>query len=387
MSYDVSVVVPMYNAEKFIRSCVGSALNQTMKNIEVIIIDDCSTDNSLNLCRELYGSNDRVKIFQQPVNHGPGAARNAGIREASGEYIAFLDSDDEMLPENLQKMYTAAKEHDADVLHNDCLRIMLPLEDGKIPAEMLDYPDNIIISRMDVGEARTEIQKLSDNLADRFDLWIKGSLHIHVGNKMFRRSFVVDNGLSFPEAKFPEGTMLSEDDIFCLQCILTAKNYVLMPGGWYVIRFNDTSATRIAKTVVKIINAVHSQLEVVKCLRAMGERIPFMKDEANFTKAADTILRRTEDFAVRLNYQNVCQEAAGQGSGSEALRTYEKFSTLFREEFGDKAPYVEFLFFQLHDTYPELPKLFVLNHEAMEAVKRAFKEAQAAGKEFIIERK
>ena len=378
MSYDVSVVVPVYNAEKYIRFCVDSALNQTLKNIEVIIVDDRSTDNSLNLCRELYGNNNRVKIFQQPVNHGPGAARNAGIREASGEYIAFLDSDDEIMPEHLQNMFTAAKEHDADVLHNNCLRIMLPLEDGTIPAEMLDYPDNIIITRMDIGEARTEIQKLSDNLAERFDLWIKGSLHIHVGNKLFRRSFVVDNGLSFPEAKFPGGTMLSEDEIFCLQCILSAKNYVLMPGGWYVVRFNDTSATRTAKTVTRIINAVQSNLEVVKCLRAMGEKIPFMKDEANFTAAVNAILRKTENFAVRPNYQD---------AGQESLRADERFSALFREEFGDKAPYVEFLFYQLHETYPELPKLFLMDHDAMEAVRRAFKEAKAAGKEFIIERK
>ena len=377
MKYDVSVVVPMYNAENFIRPCVDSALNQTLKNVEVIIVDDRSTDNSLQLCRELYGSNERVRIVQQPVNHGPGAARNTGIREAHGEYIAFLDSDDEMLPEHLQCMFTAAKEHDADVIHNDCLRIMLPLEDGTIPAEMLDYPDNILINRMDIGEAITDIHALSDDLAQRFDLWKKGGLHIHVGNKLFRRSLIVDNGLSFPEAKFAGGTMLAEDELFCLQCILTAKNYVRMPGGWYLIRFNDTSATRIAKTVIKVINAVQSQLEAVNFLRAISERIPFLKNEANFTAAVNTVLREIENFAVRSNYQD---------AGQECLRADEKFSALFREEFGDKAPYVEFLFYQLHETYPKLPKLFVLDPEALEDVRRAFNEAKASGKDFIIER-
>ncbi len=378
MSCDVSVVVPMYNAGKFIRPCVGSALNQTMKNIEVIIVDDRSTDNSLNLCREIYGGNERVKIFQQPVNHGPGAARNRGIREASGEYIAFLDSDDEIMPEQLQKMFSAAKEHDADVLHNDSLRIMLPLEDDTIPAEMLSHPDNIIINKMDIGEGIKDIQTLPADLSQRFSRWKNGGLHCHVGNKLFRRSLIADNALSFPEAKLQGGTMLSEDDLFCLQCLLAAKNYVLMPGGWYVIRFNDTSATRIAKTVTKIINAVGSQLEVIKSLREISERIPFLKDKANFTAAVNTILKTTEDFAVRPNYQE---------AGQQLLRDDEALSAFFNEEFGENAPYVEFLFFQLHETYPKLPKLFVMDYDAMDKVRRAFKEAKEAGREFIMERK
>lgn len=377
MSYDVSVVVPMYNVEKFIQACVDSALNQTMKNVEVIIVDDRSTDNSLNLCRELYGNNDRVKIFQQPVNHGPGAARNRGIREAGGEYIAFLDSDDEFMPGHLQSMFTAAKEHDADVIHNDSIRIMLPLEDGNIPVEMLNYPDNIIMIKLDLGESIKDIQLITSDLPQRFELWKNGALHISVCNKLFRRSFIVDNGLSFPEAKLPGGNMLSEDDIFCLQCILSAKNYVRMPGGWYVVRFNDTSVTRVSKTVVKMINAAGSQLEVIKSLRVISERIPFLKDEANFTAAVNTILKRIENFSLRNNYQD---------AGQERLREDERLSAFFRENFGDKAPYVEFLFYQLHEIYPELPKLLVLDHDAMDAARRALKEAKAAGKEFIIER-
>ena len=115
MKFDVSVVIPLYNAKKFIRACVDSVLNQTLKNVEVVIVDDCSTDDSLAYCRELYGNNDRVRIFQQPKNGGPGAARNRGVQEAEGEYIAFLDSDDEMMPFNLERIFTVAKQYDAAV--------------------------------------------------------------------------------------------------------------------------------------------------------------------------------------------------------------------------------------------------------------------------------
>lgn len=374
MSYDVSVIVPMYNAEKFIRVTVDSALNQTMKNIEVIIVDDRSTDNSLNLCRELYGSNDRVKIFQQPVNHGPGAARNRGIKEASGKYIAFLDSDDEMMPEHLQTMFTVANEYEADVIHNNRWRMMLPLEDGTNPVEMLSHPESIFLTKCDTGDPVTDTQVLPADLAQRFERWMNGGLRCNVGNKMFRRSFITENGISFPEAKLPEGTMLSEDEIFCLQCILIAKNYVLVPGGNYVYRFNDTSATKVAKPITRIVNALGSQLEVIKSLRVISERIPFLKDEANFTVAVDNIFNNIELYTLRNHYQDV---------GQEALRKDEKICAFFRDNFGDKAPYVEFLFYQLHETYPKLPKSFFFDREALKDLRRMANEAKESGKDSL----
>ncbi len=370
MSYDVSVVIPLYNAEKFIRVTVESALNQTMKNVEVIIVDDRSTDNSLNLCRELYGNNDRVKIFQQPVNHGPGAARNRGIKEASGKYIAFLDSDDEFMPEHLQTMVTAASDLQADVIHNNRLRMMLPLEDGTFPVEMLTHPESIFMIKCDNGEPVTDSLVLPADLTQRFERWINGGLQCNVGNKMFRRSFITENGISFPEAKLPNGTMLSEDELFCLQCILTAKNYVLVPGTGYVYRFNDTSATKVAKPITRIINALGSQLEVIKSLRVISERIPFLKDEANFDAAVDNILSHIEGYTLRNHYQDV---------GQEALRKDEKICAFFRDNFGDKAPYVEFLFYQLHETYPKLPKSFFFDTEALKNLRRMAKENEEAG--------
>ena len=372
MSYDVSVVIPLYNAEKFIRVTVESALNQTMKNVEVIIVDDRSTDNSLNLCRELYGNNDRVKIFQQPVNHGPGAARNRGIKEASGKYIAFLDSDDEIMPEHLHTMVTVANESNADVIHNNRIRMMLPLEDGTNPVEMLSHPESIFMTKCDKGEPVTDTLVLPADLAQRFERWIKGGLQCNVGNKMFRRSFVTENGISFPEAKLPEGTMLSEDELFCLQCMLTAKNYVLVPGSDYVYRFNDTSATKVAKPITRIVNALGSQLEVIKSLRVISERIPFLKDEANFALAVSNILSHIEEYTLRNHYQD---------TGQEALRKDEKICAFFRDNFGDKAPYVEFLFYQLHETYPKLPKSFFFDREALKDLRRMARDFQDAGKE------
>lgn len=98
----VSVVIPVYNRQATIQRAVDSVLNQTYSNIEVLVVDDGSTDNSLEMLKK-YDNDNRVKIFCQKLNQGANAARNRGIREAKGEYIAFHDSDDEWLPEKLEK--------------------------------------------------------------------------------------------------------------------------------------------------------------------------------------------------------------------------------------------------------------------------------------------
>ncbi len=369
MKYDVSVIMPLYNAKGYLKYAVDSVLNQTLKNVEVVIVDDCSTDGSLDLCKELYGSNERVRIFQQPKNAGPGAARNRGITEANGEYVAFLDSDDEMMPDNLERMFTAAKTHNADVLHNNQIRVMLPMDDGTMPLELLSQPDNIVIFQIDKGKAPDDIQPLPVDLNERLSMWKNARIAWSVCNKMIRRSFVVENDIVFPD------TTRAEDTIFCLQCLLTAKNYVIMPGGWYIVRTNESSITRISDEGSKVIKAIQAQLGVVKTLVTLAKKIPALNDADNFNTAVNTILKSIEDFSLRLSFQN---------ADHEALRNDGKISAFFREIFGEVSPYVEFLFFQLHETYPNLPEKFIDDPETLAKIKQAMKAAKASGSEFVI---
>ena len=367
MNADVSVVMPLYNAKDYLKYAVDSVLNQTLKNIEVVIVDDCSTDGSLDLCRELYGNDPRVRLFRQDKNGGPGAARNRAIAEARGEYIAFIDSDDEMLPDNLRQMFETAKKYDADFLHNNQIRATLIFEDGALSPELLNEQDNIVTCQLDRGPSLTGVELLTQDLSERLALWKEGRLQWSVCNKMIRRSFILDNGLYFPSTK------LAEDTMFCLQCLMTAKNYVLMPGGWYIVRRDGASLTRGAVSPDKSINIIKAQLQVVKNLQALAEKIPFLKDEANFTTIVNMILKNIEDFSLRFSVQDL---------GLENLRKSEKTSDFFRTSFGELAPYVEFLFFQLHEVYPEIPK--PADTDASEKLKQAIKEARALGKEFVL---
>ena len=104
-----SIIVPMYNAERYIKICINSILAQTFTDYEVIIVDDCSTYNSYKICTELYGGNKKVRLLRHEKNQGQGPARNTGIENARGEYICFVDDDDAIIPHSLEKIHKATQ--------------------------------------------------------------------------------------------------------------------------------------------------------------------------------------------------------------------------------------------------------------------------------------
>ena len=110
MQPEVSIITPLYNAESFIRVTAESVKNQTFTNFEWIIVDDCSTDSSREILKELSAQDSRIRIFYLPENMGPVRARNHGLTEAHGRFIAFLDSDDLWMPEKLDKQVRFMKE-------------------------------------------------------------------------------------------------------------------------------------------------------------------------------------------------------------------------------------------------------------------------------------
>ena len=113
----VSVIVPVYNAETTIEDCLRNLVNQTLKEIELILVNDCSTDRSLDylLAFEQYFP-DKIKIINLEENLGPGGARNVGLSYATGEYVGFVDSDDLLVVEMFEKLYSKAEETGADIV-------------------------------------------------------------------------------------------------------------------------------------------------------------------------------------------------------------------------------------------------------------------------------
>lgn len=111
----VSVIVPVHNTERYLQRCVSSLLGQTLHDIEIVLVENCSTDNSLALCHELATTDSRIKVISIAEGH-PSAARNAGIKVANGDYVGFVDSDDFVDNDMYGDMYNLASKHDLEVV-------------------------------------------------------------------------------------------------------------------------------------------------------------------------------------------------------------------------------------------------------------------------------
>ena len=114
----VSIVIAVYNCQDYIQKCVNSALSQSMQSIEIIVVDDASTDNTKNILSQIRG----IRVITLRSNSGPGKARNVGLDSCSGEYILFMDGDDCLSPKMLEEMYEEAIKNDSDIVFCDYLK-------------------------------------------------------------------------------------------------------------------------------------------------------------------------------------------------------------------------------------------------------------------------
>ncbi|OOF47360.1 glycosyltransferase family 2 protein, partial [Rodentibacter trehalosifermentans] len=115
----ISIIIPVYNSSNYLVQALNSCLNQSYSNIEIIVVDDGSTDNSVNIIKEMMSQDIRIKLFFTPSNQGPAIARNIGLENSSGEYITSLDSDDFIESNKLEKQVTFMLENNVSMTHGN----------------------------------------------------------------------------------------------------------------------------------------------------------------------------------------------------------------------------------------------------------------------------
>ena len=230
----VSVIIPVFNAEKFLGACLESILNQTLQDFEVIAVDDCSTDNSIVVAEnflEKFGG--RLKIISLPKNSGAGSVpRNEGLKFSRGKYIFFLDADDLLMPDALKTFYDAAEKFSADVVHTE--RAFTCEENS---------PQNLTpVLLVQTSCLRNKIFMESDDLAERLDLLLHSGCSVLSWAKFSRRDFLLANDIEFPQAK------IGEDALWTIQVVCLAKNFLRISNPLYVWRTAKNSVTRTKRT-------------------------------------------------------------------------------------------------------------------------------------------
>lgn len=139
----VSIIIPVYNSETSLQTCLDSAIQQTLNDIEVICVDDCSTDSSSKILHSFSDEDKRARIIKHTANQGEGAARNTGLDNANGEYIFHLDADDTIPLDAMEKLYKVAHGHKSDMAKG---RYDLIYSDGEIQQQLWSATENIIIN-------------------------------------------------------------------------------------------------------------------------------------------------------------------------------------------------------------------------------------------------
>jgi glycosyltransferase involved in cell wall biosynthesis len=200
----VSVIVPVYNVEPYLRKCLDSLVNQTLKDIEIICINDCSPDNSLIILKEFAKKDKRIRIIDFKKNQGVSVARNAGMKIASGEYFAFVDPDDYIDLDFYEKLYKLAKHKNADIA-------------------------KAIRKKTEIG---SDVEFIEDeNMNKRIR---KNKCHF-IGQ--FTTAIYRSKILKIHRVKFPVNVMASEDCCFTVHAVIVAKNiYFLNDTAYHYIR-------------------------------------------------------------------------------------------------------------------------------------------------------
>lgn len=210
----VSVIVPAYNCEKTLAQCLGNLVHQTLTDIEIIIVNDASTDGTWDVIQRCEAKfSDKVIAINSEENRGPGGARNIGLRYASGEYIGFADSDDIVAVDMFEKLYNKAKEGDYDIV--DCA---FYYEEKKMATI---YTKEELTGELD-GNKRSEL------------IVSGGFLWSHI----FKRELLVDSGLVFRE------NVILEDCEYLMYLLATVKNIGSVKEVLYNYRCFDTSASK-----------------------------------------------------------------------------------------------------------------------------------------------
>ncbi len=228
----VSVIIPVYNAEKYLRRCLDSVCSQTLQDIEIICIDDCSQDSSAEILRQYPRNFKNFKVQYLEKNHGESAARKVGLDLAQGEFLAFVDNDDEIDLNFYEKLYEKAKAENADIVKGMAVEIEYS---GK----------KHLIKQMPTG---------AENKLFFVGFW---------WSAIYKKSLIVENNISFSTSH-----PLGGDLLFLNQAVIAAKNLQLVNDVYYHYYRREDSGDSKILSEEKISSALSIYVAVINNINA-----------------------------------------------------------------------------------------------------------------------
>lgn len=242
----VSIIMPVYNSEKYVGKAIESVLNQTFKEFELLLIDDGSTDSSGSICDEYEARDSRIKVVHQ-TNHGISRARNCGIDLAVGEYIGFIDNDDFYYKDYIKDNYALGCQYNADVVRFDRLRVRTfensskQIKDISGTRGMFQNEENVTVLR-------------NEEIIQHYSKIKKSGALYGVWNALYKRSFLNEHNLRFNDKIHYGG----EDLLINLEVLEKANCYVFHKGVYYRYerRYGNSTSTKFHINRIKTLSMI-----------------------------------------------------------------------------------------------------------------------------------
>ncbi len=236
----VSVIIPAYNAENYIKRCLDSVINQVYKNLEIIVVDDSSTDNTKQIIKEYSEKDSRIIPFYSSLNKGVSASRNIGLKSATGDYIMFVDSDDEITKDAIRRMVDISNKYNSDYVDSYHLLNYTKDNNKKVTFTEHKVPKNVLV----LGSLK-ENNKVLDT-------------YTYVTGKLFKKELI-------GELQFDENLSRYEDLVFEHQLKSRVKNYVLLNKVIYIYyQREDSLVNTFGKKHLCYLDAAKSVREIYK---------------------------------------------------------------------------------------------------------------------------
>ncbi|MBW4425557.1 MAG: glycosyltransferase [Nostoc desertorum CM1-VF14] len=278
MNPKVSVIIPAYNTEAYIAKAIESVLEQTLTDIEVIIVDDASSDKTVEVAKSF--TDPRLKVIVNQQNLGAAGARNRALRAAQGEWIAVLDSDDWYAPERLEKLVSLANEKNADMIADDLYLI----KDGETS------PWSTLIQESE--EHIDKIIQIDIVYFVKTDAYGEPGLHLGISKPLFKREFLVKHGIEYDDA-----IRMGQDFWIDMKCLIKGARFFLEPKPYYFYRSRPGSLVHKSQLprLNQYLNASNSfmQQDVVKknpaLMRAMSYNITVYKKHLSYLQVVEPL--------------------------------------------------------------------------------------------------
>ena len=279
MPYKVSIIVPVYNVEKYLKSCLRSILEQRLSDIEIICVDDGSTDHSGRILDEFAACDKRIKVVHKE-NAGYGVAMNVGLELATGEYIGIVESDDRIAPAMYEELYRKASENNLDFVKSEAFFWF----------EELDYIRRIHYKNM---------EQYFDQVLGERDRNIFFDFFMNIWTGIYKRDFLIKNGIRFNESSGAS----YQDNGFWMQTCLYAQKAMWLNKAYYYYRQDNPMASIKSRDKMLAMSKEYEYVETILMDRHQEELLPYCysmklyRHRGNYFRIADDLkLKFTEQL-------------------------------------------------------------------------------------------